>query len=342
MHQKITIRPSELLCLVCYLGKNPEGPSETRLKKILEIAQKNPDIPLTLRCNAGDIFSFQDLKDKADLITRKMDLEILQRLDLPPGITLPARILFIRLLKRIRTLNGICLVNGKAFCHNAEKQYYRKARKKQISFIVQYCNEYSKSIALKMAEKQRIKIIIPPRSVDDLEKSKQDSLSAMYKAKHTGIRIRPHLLLCAICQFGSGVNPGQAYDNLPELLQLVINEDDVKITLVEGADWVMCAPCPSWTRENNCVHSLGKCGLSNQVRDMRVLVKLGLDYGTTIEARKLYSLILNKIFSTVEICRFDNVSTSLWHSGCGKRKTNSPDYEKGRKKLIKVLKVKKC
>jgi len=28
----------------------------------------------------------------------------------------------------------------------------------------------------------------------------------------------------------------------------------------------------------------------------------------------------------------------MWHSGCGKRKTNSPDYEKGRKKLMNKLK----
>ena len=77
---------------------------------------------------------------------------------------------------------------------------------------------------------------------------------------------------------------GQAFDNLPELLTLIIKQDDVRITLVEGADWMMCAPCPSWTKENYCVHSLGKCGLSNQLRDMRAVSYTHLTLPTTYSA----------------------------------------------------------
>ncbi|MCX7705319.1 MAG: hypothetical protein N2115_03555 [bacterium] len=340
MYEGITIRPSQALCLICWLGKNPAGPEPAELEKILKLIEKNPDIPITLRCNAGDIFSFQDIKG-GKLFERKMDLDVLQKMDLPPGATLPARILFIRILNRIKTLKKICWFDGRPLCMNADKKYYEKARKMQLSLIVQYCDEFSKSIGAQQAKKQGIRIIIPPRTVDDLEKSKRDSLDAMYRARHTGIKVRPHLLLCALCQFGTGVKPGQAYDNLPELLQLVIKEPDIKIKLVEGADWMMCGPCPSWTKENSCVHSLGKCGLSNQLRDMRVLQKLGFNYGDTVEGWKLYFLIFEKIPSTVEICRFDNPSTSMWHSGCGKRRKNSPEYEKGRKKLIELLKGKK-
>ncbi len=263
----------------------------------------------------------------------------MQKLDLPPGITLTARILFIRILNRIKTLKNICFCDGKPLCEDAEKGYYEKSRKTQLSLIVQYCNEFSRSMAAEQAREKKIRIILPPRTTVDLKKSKQESLKAMYRAKNTGIKTRPHLLLCAVCQYGSGVKPGEAFDNLPELLELVKKTPDTRITLVEAADWMMCAPCPSWTEENYCVHSLGKCGLSNQLRDMRVLQKTGLDYGATIKARSLYSIILKKIPSTLEICRFDNPSTSMWHSGCGKRRTNSPDYEKGRKKLMKDLKI---
>ncbi|MCM8789011.1 MAG: hypothetical protein NC907_04405 [Candidatus Omnitrophica bacterium] len=342
MYDGITIRPSDALCLICHLGKNPEGPADARLKKILEKIEKNPDIPISLRCKAGDIFSFQDVRDSDEcLATIKRDLDILQKLDLPPGITLTARILFIRIFNKIRNLSGICFLDEKPLCENASKRYYEKSRKMQLSLTALYCNEISKSVAAQQARRQGIRIIIPPRTPDDIEKSKRESLKAMYEAKKTGIKTRPHILLCALCQYGSGVKPSQAYDNLPEMLQLILKEPDVKITLVEGADWMMCGPCPSWTRENNCVHSLGKGGLSNQLRDMRVLQRLGIDYGVTMNARALYRLILEKIPSTLKICRFDNSSTSLWHSGCGKRKVNSPEYEKGRKKLMKILKVKK-
>ncbi len=61
MYGGITIRPSQALCLVCSLGKNPAEPSADDLKKILEMVEKNPDIPVTLRCKAGDVFSFQDV-----------------------------------------------------------------------------------------------------------------------------------------------------------------------------------------------------------------------------------------------------------------------------------------
>ncbi|HRS06611.1 MAG TPA: hypothetical protein P5065_06185 [Candidatus Ratteibacteria bacterium] len=338
MYSGITIRPSQALCLICSLGENPSGPSDADLENILEIVEKNPDIPVTLRCKAGDVFSFQDIEVSNGLHKRKMDLDILQALDLPPGITLTARIFFIRVLNKIKTLKNICFYNGKPICQDAEKGYYEKSRKIQLSLTVQYCDEFSKSIAVEQAKGKKIRIILPSRTFTEIKEAKKKSLDAMYRAKNTGIKSRPHILLCSVCQYGGGVKPGQAFDNLPELLTLIIKQDDVRITLVEGADWMMCAPCPSWTKENYCVHSLGKCGLSNQLRDMRVLQKLGLDYGITIKARQLYKMILGKIPSTVEICRFDNPSTSMWHSGCGKRKTNSPDYEKGRKKLMNKLK----
>lgn len=339
--EKIIIQPSQALCLVCSLGKNPEGPERSELEKILKMVEKDPDIPVTLRCKAGDIFSFQDIKENNQTWKRKMELDILQKLDLAPGTTLTARILFIRIFTRIKTLKNICIFDGKPICADAIQKYYEKSRKTQISFTVLYCNEFSKSIVAQQAKNKGIRIIIPPRTVEDMEKSKKESLKAMYLAKNTGIRVRPHMLLCSVCQYGAGVKPNQAYDNLPELIELIKKEPETKITLVENADWMMCAPCPSWTKANSCVHSLGKCGLPNQLRDMRLLQEIGLDYNTTLPAKKLYTMILEKISSTLQICRFDNPSTSMWHSGCGKRKTNSPDYERGRKMLLKELKSKK-
>ena len=335
MKKKISIKVHQALCLLCLLGKNMYDVEDEELKKILETIEKNPDIPVTLKCQAGDVFSFQDSDEKDSTFERKKDLEILQKLDFFPGITIPARILFNRIYLRIKTVKDICFD-----CAYAEKKYYEKARKLQISLTSQHCGQYDKSIAAEKAKKKGIRIIIPPRTIEDLEKSKKESLKAMYDARNTGIRIRPHLLLCAVCQYGGGVKPGMAYDNLPELIQLILKEPETKLTLVEGADWVMCAPCPSWVKGNKCVHSYGKCGLPNQLRDMRVLQKLNLDYGKTVKAIDLYKEIFEKIPSTLEICRFDHYDTSMWHSGCGQRTKNNPDYVRGRKILIKQLNLK--
>ncbi|MCM8760425.1 MAG: DUF1284 domain-containing protein [Candidatus Omnitrophica bacterium] len=337
MYGGIIVSPSEALCLICQLGKEPDGPSDSRLKEILQAVGKNPDIPVTLRCKAGDIFSFQDLEGEKSLSTRRRDLEILRKLDIPPGITLTARILFIRILKRIRNLKNICFFNGKVLCENATKRYYEKSRMTQLSFTTLSCGEYGKSIASQEAKRQGIRIVISPRTPEDLERGKKESLKAMYDAKKTGIRSRPHILLCAVCQYGRNVQPGQAYDNLPEMIRLILKEPDVKITLVEGADWMMCGPCPSWTKENNCVNVFGRNGLSNQLRDMRVLQILGLDYGTTMNGRELYRLIFEKISSTLQTCRIENLPNSMWHDGCGKRKVSHPGYEKARKELMKIL-----
>ncbi|MGB9641835.1 MAG: hypothetical protein ACPL3Q_01365 [Candidatus Ratteibacteria bacterium] len=332
----ITLSPQQPLCLLCYLGKNPEKIEEPLLNEIFSVIEKKPDIPVTLRCHAGDVFSFQDIKENYTLSTRRKNLEILQKLDLFPGITITARILFIRILHRITTVKDICFD-----CDFAIKKYYERARKQQLSLIVEHCGQFGKSILAEKAKKKNIKIIIPPRTLEDLMKSKQKSLDAMYQAKNEGIRVRPHILLCSICQYGAGAKPTEVYDNLPELLALVLKETDVKITLVEGADWMMCGPCPSKTEENFCVHAFGKCGLPSQLRDMRVLETLGLDYGMTIDARTLYKKIIEKIPSTLLICRFDNPQTSMWHSGCGQRTENNPDYVKGRRKLMAKLNVRK-
>ncbi|MGC8805217.1 MAG: hypothetical protein ACP5QD_04710, partial [Candidatus Ratteibacteria bacterium] len=68
---------------------------------------------------------------------------------------------------------------------------------------------------------------------------------------------------------------------------------------------------------------------------------LELDTKAEEEAILLYKKIIEKIPSTLLICRFDNPQTSMWHSGCGQRTENNPDYVKGRRKLMAKLNVRK-
>jgi hypothetical protein len=169
-----------------------------------------------------------------------------------------------------------------------------------------------------------------------MEWEKKDSLKVMYEARSSGIRVRPHILICSICQYGAGVRPPFKEDNLPELLQLVLKEPETLIVLAEGADWMMCAPCPNRVPKlNACVNVKGSGGLTNQLRDLRTLQKLGLTYGAKMRAKDLYRLIIERIPSTLDICRFESPNPSVWWDDCGARTTNNENYEKGREILMR-------
>ncbi len=316
------LRPYQPLCIVCSLGEDDSGPKDEKLRNILEKIRKEPDVPVALRCNAGDVYVYQDPGTEDDTpedseYNRKRDLDILQKLDLAPGSILPARTLFHRVLKAIPTISGICAydtVTSEAWrgCPKAKDSYYEKGREKGIDAI------------------------IPPRTEEEMVEEKEESLQAMYEAET--ITIRPHILLCAICQFGGGVKPPFKPDNLPEFIELIRKKPDTLVTLAEGADWMMCAPCPRRVPKlNACVNVLGSGGLSNQKRDLDVLQKLGLRYGSTMKAGELYRLIFERIPTTKEVCARDNPCPSVWWDGCGESnlKKGNENYEKGRESLMK-------
>lgn len=316
-----TLRPYQLLCAVCSLGDEGSAPKDEKLKDILDSVSKNPDMPITLRCNVGDVFVFQDPGTEADTpegaeFNRRRDLDILLKLNMPPGVTMPARILLNRLLDRIETVSGICgydAVTSDAWegCPKARSGRYEKAREKGIAAI------------------------ISPRNEGDLEREKKKSIAAMYEAKTTGITTRPHILVCAVCQYGGGTRPPFKPDNLPELIQLIREEPGVMITMAEAADWMMCAPCPNRAPQlGACVNVKGSGGLTNQLRDLRTLQKLGLTYGSTMNGRELFRRIFERIPSTVDICRFDSPTPSVWYDGCGSRTHSAENYDKGRQMLM--------
>ena len=314
----LTLRPYQALCAVCSLGRDEPGADEARL---METVRRTPDMPITLQCNVGDVFTFQDPGIEDDTpegaeYNQLRDLEILLRLNLVPGSTVTARILFNRVLDAITTVSGICGfkgATGEAWggCPRANSGDYERAREKGIAAI------------------------ITPRSEEVMASDKRDSLAAMHEAKGTGTMVRPHILVCAVCQYGGGTRPPFKPDNLPELVALIRQEPETLITMAEGADWMMCAPCPDRAPEQNaCVNTKGAGGLTNQLRDLRTLQKLGLEYGSTMSAGELYKLIFERIPSTLEICRMDSPGHTVWWSNCGARTTNNEQYAVGREMLM--------
>jgi hypothetical protein len=316
----LVLRPHEILCMICH-DREPVGAEGLpRLRGYLAAIRESPDRPVTLRCNAGDVYVYQDPGTDRDTpespeYNRKRDLDILQRLDLAPGSTLPARTLLHRVLNTITTLRGLCAYEATTAdawrgCARADAGQYEQTRG------------------------QGIDALIPPRDEAEMAREKERSLSAMYEAE--AIPIRPHILICAVCQFGGGVRPPFAPDNLPELIELVRRKPDTRLRLAQGADWMMCAPCPKRVPAlNACVNVAGSGGLSNEKRDLDLLQTLGLQYGATMPARDLLLLLFEKVPTTMGICARDNAPPSVWWDGCGEtnRTKGNEGYERGREAL---------
>lgn len=321
----MSLRPYQVLCLICSFGEDDAGPKDGRLNEILDAVRERPDRPVALCCNAGDVYAYQDPGLAEDTpesaeFNRKRDMDILEKLDLAPGSILPARTVLRSTLKSIPTCAGICgyeTVTSDAWrgCPKAKNGYYEKGVAKGIDAI------------------------IPPRSASEMARDKEASLKDMYAADV--IAIRPHILLCAVAQYGGGTRPPFEPDNLPEMIQHFIRRPDTLVTLVREADWMMCAPCPSRVSElNACVcGQIGSGGLYNELKDLNVLQALGLTYGATMEAKDMYSLIFERIPSVDGICALTNglPDTSVWRDGCGAKAEPCPNYAKGRDELMGLL-----
>jgi len=346
----LKIRPYQLLCLICSFGESDSGPEDGKLKEILEKIREFPDRPIMLSCNAGDVFSYQDPGTEDDTIegsefNKKRDLEILHKLDLMPGVILPARIILFRIFDKIKSVSNICgyeEINSKEWrgCEKVKKGYYEKALQQMLVGNPSCGRDFYKLL------KEGKGSIIIERKEEELDREKKKSLQEMYRAEE--ITVRPHILLCAVEQYARGLRPPFENDNLPEMLQHIIKNPNVKIKLAEGADWMMCAPCPSREPKlNACIHVKGHGGLTNQLRDLRVLQKLGLKYGDSMKAKDLYKLIFEKIKTTNEICALEGVFPSVWEDGCGINNLNwtkegkeNERYKKGREELMKKFGIK--
>jgi hypothetical protein len=340
--KSLTLRPYQLMCAVCSLGE--EGKDQDKryenIKEIRDIIRENPDIPLTLSCHAGALYDYQDSGTDDDTpegeeFNRKRDLDVLQILDLTPGCTLPARAIFSTLLKGVNTVSGICsydTVTGDAWkgCQKASSGNYERGFEKASR----------DSWFSKLDD-----VVAPPRTKEEVEKEKQKSMEELYSSDV--ITIRPHILVCSVCQYGAGLRPPFIEDNLPELLDLIINRNpDILIRMAFGADRMICAPCPGRNPELNCcTHVWGSGEIVSQKRDLDLLQKLGLKFGSTMKAKDLYKLIFDRVTTThgiPDFCLRYNSMPSIWWDNCsGQLYGGNPDakYTKGKRELKKKLKL---
>lgn len=322
----LTLRPYQLLCTICSLGE--EGADSVKqyekCKHILDIVRKNPDGPVTLTCRAGAMFDYQESgteedTPESDEFNRKRDLDVLQLLDLEPGSTMPARILFRTVFTGISSLSDICsydAVTSGAWkgCPKAASGNYQRGHKKGLDAL------------------------IAPRAQEEMEQEKKKSIEALNSA--SVVTVRPHILVCAVCQYGDGVRPPFKADNLPELMDIILNRNpDLTIKMAPGADWMICAPCATRSPKLNSCMNTGE--IVSQQRDLRLLQKLGLKYGSTIKARDLYRQIFERVTTThgtPDICLKYNTMPSIWCDSCSGQ-ASIERYEKGKRELMAKLKL---
>jgi len=338
--QPLVLRPYQLLCTICSLGcEGKESVKQyEKCKGVRDALRQNPDVPLTLACHAGPLYAYQDSGTEEDTpesfeFNRKRDFDVLRILDMAPGCTLPARAIFSTLLKGISTVSGLCgyqTVTGEPWrgCPLATSGNYERGHEKAIK----------DSWFSKMSD-----ALVAGRSEEEMAQEKQKSLAALYSADV--VTIRPHILVCAVCQYGDGLRPPYKEDNLPELLQLIITKKpDLPIRMAFGADWMICAPCPGRnTKLGCCMHVAGNGELASQYRDLRLLQILGLKFGSTMKARDLYRLIFERVTTThgmPDFCLKHNSQPSIWWDeccGCLYQANPHVKYEKGKQGLMEKL-----
>ncbi len=145
----LRIRPHHLMCMSCFYGarKNDLAPiEEDNLFEAIDAIQRAPDTPVTLirgtcmicpPCSRYDAGTGMCLGGRSmALRDQKKDLDVLQKLGLKYGDTLPARKLLERLYERVPSTRDICgWGDGKerapewSVCGDPEgKEAYRLAR----------------------------------------------------------------------------------------------------------------------------------------------------------------------------------------------------------------------
>jgi hypothetical protein len=186
-----------------------------------------------------------------------------------------------------------------------------------------------------------IDALVPPRDPEVMKREKLASVAAMQQPG-CGLRIRPHVAMCAICNYGNhaGAPTPLAADNIVEFVQILRERPETPVVMAQGADWMVCAPCGRRVPGlNACVNVYGSGGLSNEKRDLDLLRTLGLAYGSTLPGREFLRLLLERVPTTQGICRRDNPELSVWWDGCGQanRSAGNQGYAKGRELLLREL-----
>ncbi len=293
----VSIGAGQLLGLVCRAG-GADCPiiDAAQAGQILGRLAEDPTLAIRLTTDAEEIPHYTALPDgyyarldPGEVLGRKRDLDVLQRLGLAPGDTRRARYLFELLFERIETPWGICAydTDGWEGCALARSGAYEGVRERGWREVV-YCRS-------------------------DRERAEYRRRNERAIVEGDRLFIRPHHLMCMCCWYNGGEGSGpRPNDTLAEILERIQAEPEVPITLVEGC-CEACDCCDGFHPDNGrCVHAGGL--IRDYKKDLDCFQKLGLMPGATLPARELIDLLFERIHSTTEICGYgdDVVTANEW------------------------------
>ena len=308
-YQVYEIRPYQILCFICRLGRKAceQYYFEDELDVLQSLIEKNPFCVLKLRCDVESTFRFQNPGDKLDTpegksFNLRRDLTILQRLGLLPGAEVPAIDLLRMITKGKFQIDNIAEICGSAICSAEIWQ----------GCIFAETGNYQKGFERILPE------FVLTRTLAEREACKKRTAKETDEAKL--LRIRPHHLLCMSCFTGKD-RPGEyepiLEDNLYEAVENCRNNPDLLIELIAGPCDI-CPPCHGYYPENSLCAAAFGMGLRDQKKDLDTLRLLGLDYGAKLTAKELFQLLYERIPDQKAVCAFagDLESQPAW-SICG-------------------------
>ncbi len=282
----LDVRPYELMHIVSRIGEGyTDDLGDERLTSILDAVRENPVLPLTLRCNVTTAYGYQnpgmDLDTpEGSLFNVRRDLRILQRLGLVPGDTRPAIDLFRRLLEMVESAENILWFG--------------------TITLPAWAGEPVESCYYEQGRALGLEAIIPGRSAAGRACAKEESVCEMYAAAH--LRIRPHHLMCMSCFYGGReqIEPIDE-DNLYEAIDVIQQRPEIEIELICGP-CMICPPCDGYHPASGlCIADIGMA-LRDELKDLDVLQRLGLEYGDVLPARELLARLYERIPSTRLVC----------------------------------------
>ncbi len=115
MKTTINVRPYQIMCLICHLGKrdNSDYYFEEELNNLQKAIKADLNQPLALCCNVESTFNFQNPgkelnTPEGELFNLRRDLTILQRLGLTPGGVYPASDLLRLFMNELKECQDVC------------------------------------------------------------------------------------------------------------------------------------------------------------------------------------------------------------------------------------------
>ncbi len=278
-YDSLHVRPYELMYVLSKLGNGEtDDLGDDRLNEIYGKVRENPETPVTLRCNASEVYRYQDPGTREDtpegaLYNRKRDIDILQRMGLVPGATGPARDLFARLFSNIPTARGILRYDSVT---SPEWEGCSEA----------ICDGYDRAVAAGMT------IFFPDR--DDEVQKREEAVRAGRLKGPDKLRLLPgHCLRLAFILRKGDTNRAKFED----VIAAIERRPDIPIELAEGSD-LLCLGCYAFQPESTaCLGDATRAELRAYKHDLDVLQKCGLAFGDVVRADELFDLIVERIDS---------------------------------------------